>query len=123
MKDLPSPRVRTNWHLFVQMQQLIEGGTNPHAAAVDIATKHWRGVSESYDACVWWLQDNYRKYQDVATESVREAEREAERQDKIETAHFHKWFKKDPKRAIESVVEKMLRKRDDDRGIFLSKRR
>jgi hypothetical protein len=59
-----SPRVVKNWHLLVQMRGLIDSGVTRHGAAVMVADKHWRVVSKSRDACIWWLQDNYRKFRD-----------------------------------------------------------
>jgi hypothetical protein len=59
-----SPRVEKHWDLLVQMHWLIQSGVTPRGAAVSIAKEHWRDVSKSYDACVWWLQDNFRKFRD-----------------------------------------------------------
>ena len=59
MKDLPSPRVRTNWRLFTQMQLLIDGGMTRHGAAVKVANEHWRVVSES-NGIAWRLWSESR---------------------------------------------------------------
>ena len=37
-----SPRVRKHWHLLIEMQQRIDGGMTPNAAAVAVATERWR---------------------------------------------------------------------------------
>jgi hypothetical protein len=59
-----SPRVEKHWNLLEQMQGLIESGFTRHGAAVKVTDKHWKGVSgcKSYEACVQWLQHNYRKH-------------------------------------------------------------
>jgi hypothetical protein len=56
-------RVATHWHLFEEMQRIIDAGATPNDAAVTIATKHWKKTpSKSFDACIWWLKDNQRKF-------------------------------------------------------------
>jgi hypothetical protein len=56
------PRVAKHWHLLESMQNLIQWGMTPHAAAVKVAKECWRSVSQSESACIQWLKDNQRKF-------------------------------------------------------------
>jgi hypothetical protein len=105
-----SPRVEKHWPLLVQMQWLIQSGVTRHGAAVSVAKKDWRGVSKSYDACVWWLQDNYRKFRDeldpVAKFFAKQREdEERERLSKLTPAERYEQRKKEMKEKRASVTK------------------
>src|SRR5262249_44322442 len=56
--------VAKQWHLLMDMQALIEGGTKPNAAAETLADKHWSEVSVSQPAAVQWFKRNQRRFAD-----------------------------------------------------------
>jgi hypothetical protein len=57
------PRVSRNWRFLQEMQQLVEGGMTPNAAAIRIARQHWRVITNgTYEAAIHWLKDNQRRF-------------------------------------------------------------
>ena len=64
-----SPRVKRNWHLLKEMQVLIERGMAPNAAAVRVASVHWRAIvsprsGDGFKSAVAWLKRNQRRYRE-----------------------------------------------------------
>jgi hypothetical protein len=59
------PRVKRGWPFLCLMQQHVEAGAHPNAAAKVVAAAYWRAIgSNSQPAAVQWLKRNQRDFVD-----------------------------------------------------------
>jgi hypothetical protein len=68
---------RDAWGALLLMQDLIDEGRTPNAAAVLIGCKRWRDFSRNSDAGIQWLKRNQRKLRSELNE-YRECESQSQ---------------------------------------------
>jgi hypothetical protein len=108
------PRVAKHWNLLKQMQNLIQCGMKPRAAAVKVAKEHWHCVSKTRDACVQWLKDNQRKFrEELDPIFALEKEFEAARLEQLKKLSSRE------RERYEREQEQRLRERDEARKAAL----